>query len=226
MLSRRPEAYHDGDGVEAITGADGLAPDLKKHVFYDWHRRMNLLDHFFHPATKLEDFRKAAYGEQGDFVTGEYSCKAARGPAGLVVSMARDGAVWLDGRHAGFRVEKDVLLKDDASWEASYRVSNTGKERAEIWFAPELVFSFSNPGVCPEGERRDIRALRFEDPVIGAIELSFSEPVLFWAFNLDTVSRSEEGIEKTYQGSVLAPGFRKTLEPAGFFEFTVKAKPC
>lgn len=71
-----------------------------------------------------------------------------------------------------------------------------------------------------------IRKAIYADPVWGAVELSFSEPVLLWAFNLDTVSRSEEGIEKTYQGGVLAPGVKKVLEPGGTFEFTVKARPA
>jgi len=184
------------------------------------------LDHFFHPDTGLDDFRKAAYGEQGDFVTGEYSCATAVRPGGLAVSLARDGTVWHHGRRAPFRVEKDVLLKDDASWEAAYRVSNSGDEKADVWFAPELVFSFSDRKVCPKGERKDVSAVKFEDPVTGALELSFSEPALLWAFDLDTVSRSEEGIERTYQGSVLAPGFRKSVEPGASFEFTIKARPC
>ena len=158
---------------------------------------------------------------------GEYSSAVSRGAEGLTVSLARDGAVWTDDRRTGIRVEKKVLLKADGSWEAVYRVSNSGHEKTgSLWFAPELVFSFSNPSVCPEGERRDVSGLRFEDPVWGAVELEFSEPVLLWAFNLDTVSRSEEGIEKTYQGSVLAPGVKKVLQPGEAFEFTVKARPA
>ncbi|HBB67360.1 MAG: hypothetical protein A2X28_04705 [Elusimicrobia bacterium GWA2_56_46] len=226
VVSRHPEAYHEESGAENITGsgkAGHLKKDFKKSVFYDWHRRMNLLDHFFHPDTKLEDFRKASYGEQGDFVLGEYSCKTGRGPLGLTVSLARDGSVWTGDRRAEIRVEKNVLLKAEGSWEASYKVSNTGRHAADLWFAPELVFSFSDPGVCPEGERRGISALRLEDPVWGEVKLDFSDPVLLWVFDLDTISRSEEGIEKTYQGGVLAPSVKKMLAPGGFFEFTVKA---
>jgi alpha-amylase len=228
VVSRHPEAYHDEAGPENITGAGRSGPlkkNLKNQIFYDWHRRMNLLDHFFHPDTKLEAFKKAAYGEQGDFVTGEYSCKTVGGAEGLTVSLARDGFVWAGAKRVGIRVEKDVLLGTDGSWKASYRVSNSGGEEAALWFAPELVFSFSDPSVCPEGERRDVPALKFTDPVWGAVELVFSEPVLFWAFNLDTVARSEEGLEKTYQGSVLAPGVKKVLGPGQSFEFTVKAAP-
>lgn len=230
VVSRYPEAYHDEGGADSISGsgkAGHLDADFKKHIFYDWHRRMNLLDHFFHPDTKLEDFKKASYGEQGDFVLGEYSSAVSRGPEGLTVSLSRTGAVWTGDKRVGIRVEKNVLLKADGSWEAAYRVINSGGEKTgSLWFAPELVFSFSNPAICPEGEKRDVSALRFEDPVWGAVELSFSEPVLLWAFNLDTVSRSEEGIEKTYQGSVLAPGIKKVLEPGESFEFTVRARPA
>ncbi len=224
VLSRYPEPYHGGEGAEDITGA--RERDLKGRVFYDWHRRMSLLDHFFHPDTKLESFKKASYGEQGDFVTGEYSCSTESRPDGLAVSMSRDGAVWLGGTRAPFRVRKEILLKDDASWKASYRVFNNGGGQARVWFAPELVFSFSRPGVCPEGERGEVSRLRLEDPVIGAVELSFSEQVPLWAFDLDTISRSEEGIERTYQGSVMAPVFVKDLGPGASFEFVMGARPC
>lgn len=225
VMSRHPEAYHEEGGVESITGSGRTEGGLKKHIFYDWHLRMCLLDHFFHPDTKLEDFRKASYGEQGDFVLGEYSCRTAGSPEGLTVSLARDGAVWTGDRRAGIRVEKDVLLRADSSWKAVYRVSNTGGGSADVWFAPELALAFSNPGVCPEGERPEVSALRLEDPVWGALGLAFSEPALLWAFDLDTVSRSEEGVEKTYQGSVLAIGVKKNLPPGGSFEFTISAGP-
>ena len=226
VVSRHPEAYHGESGAQNITGsgkAGHLEKDFKKHIFYDWHRRMNLLDHFFHPDTELAGFKKASYGEQGDFVLGEYSWKTSRGPRGLTISLARGGKVWTGDLHAPVRVEKDVLLTPGGDWEASYRVSNTGTHKAALWFAPELVFSFSDRKVAPEGERAGVSSLRLEDPVWGAVELTFSEPVLLWTFDLDTVSRSEEGIEKTYQGGVLAPGVKKTLEPGGYFEFTVKA---
>ena len=40
-----------------------------------------------------------------------------------------------------------------------------------------------------------------------------SAPVDFWRFPLETVSNSESGFERTYQGSVIAPRFPVRLAP-------------
>ncbi|MBI4801841.1 MAG: DUF1926 domain-containing protein [Elusimicrobia bacterium] len=228
VISRRPESYHGSDGAESIVGpnkAGRREGELKKHIFYDWHRRMNLLDHFLHPETRLEDFKKAAYGEQGDFVLTEYDWKAAREADGLKVSLSRNGSLWDGDRKTAVRVEKDVKLRADGSWAADYRVTNRGAGPARIWFAPELAFSFSNASVCHGGERKEVSCVRFDDPVWGGLELEFSQPVLLWAFELETVSRSEEGMEKTYQGSVILPGVKKELNPGETLEFSMEVRP-
>ncbi|OGS42249.1 MAG: hypothetical protein A3J79_09725 [Elusimicrobia bacterium RIFOXYB2_FULL_62_6] len=227
VVSRRPESYHNG-GAESIVvseKAGRLEGDFKKHLFYDWHRRMSLLDHFLRPGTKLAEVKKAAYGELGDFVLAEYGWTAAREPNCLKITLARDGALWEGEKSSPVRVEKDVRLFADGSWSAGYRVTNSGAEKIPAWFAPELVFSFSNASVCHEGEKKEVTSARFDDPVSGGLELEFSRPVLLWAFSLETVSRSEEGIEKTYQGSVILPVLKQELGPGETLEFSLTVRP-
>lgn len=227
LVWRHPEAYHEG-AAKNINLSDkqrAAEEDLKKNLAYDWHPRMCLLDHFLHHDTTPRAFEKASYGEQGDFVTGEYSCRHSEEPDGLLLKLARDGSVWSGGEAAQVRVEKDVLLRRDGSWRASYRVLNRGGRRADLWFGPELALAFSNREHCPPGEYHKVSKKTFRDPVYGGVELEFDRPLDLWVFPLDTISRSEEGAERTYQGAVLLAHSRAQLEPGARLEFSMEVRP-
>lgn len=228
IVWRHPEAYHADDARGGEGGDQRKAAaeaELKKDLAYDWHPRMCLLDHFLHAETTLQGFEKAAYGEQGDFVLGEYSFKHSEEPAGLLLKFSRDGSVWSGGASCAMRVEKDVHLRHDGSWSAAYRVTNVSGSPAEIWFGPELALAFSGKASCPPGEKRGVREIAFPDPVYGGVELEFSEPLDLWVFPLETVSRSEEGAEKTYQGAVLLPNLKRRLEAGAVLSFKLEVRP-
>lgn len=227
IMWRRPEAYHEGD-VKNISVNEKLRAaeaELRKELAYDWHPRMCLLDHFLHPDTSLESFRKASYGEQGDFVTGEYSCAHSEDAAGLTLLLSREGKVWSGDASLPLRVEKDVLLRHDGSWRAQYRVTNLGAHKGEFWFGPELALAFSGRERCLAGEMKGVTKHAFPDPYYGGVELEFSEPLDLWGFPLETISRSEEGAEKTYQGSVLLAHARRCLEAGASFSFWLEVRP-
>ncbi|OGR45382.1 MAG: hypothetical protein A2X35_03830 [Elusimicrobia bacterium GWA2_61_42] len=227
LVWRHPEAYHEG-GAKNIAVSEkrrAAEEELKKDLAYDWHPRMCLLDHFLHPDTNPAAFARASYGEQGDFVTGEYACEHAEAPEGLLLKFSREGSVWSAGAATAARVEKNVLLRRDGSWRAEYKVSNLGRHKAEFWFGPELALAFSGAACCPPGEKAGVKKLSLPDPVYGGVELEFSEPLDLWAFSLETISRSEEGAEKTYQGAVLLAHARRQLEAGASFSFTLEVRP-
>jgi len=227
IMWRRPEAYHEGD-VKNISVSEkqrAAEAELRKELAYDWHPRMCLLDHFLQPDTTLEAFRKASYGEQGDFVTGEYSCQHSESAAGLTLLLSREGKVWSGSDSLPLRVEKNVLLRHDGSWRADYRVTNLGSRKGGFWFGPELALAFSGREHCLAGEMKGVKKHAFPDPYYGGVELEFSEPLDLWGFPLETISRSEEGAEKTYQGSVLLVHSRRTLEAGASFSFSLEVRP-
>jgi alpha-amylase len=227
VVWRHPEAYHEGQAKNIVLSEKRRAAEdeLKKNLFYDWHPRMCLLDHFLSPDTTPEAFMKASYGEQGDFITGEYSCSHSEDAEGLTLLLSRDGALWAGGASSPLRVEKSVLLRHGGSWKASYRIANTGHQKTEAWFGTELALAFSGKERCPAAELKGVTQRAFPDPYYGGVELEFSEPLDLWAFPLETISRSEEGVEKTYQGSVLLANSRRSLEPGASFSFTLEARP-
>ena len=227
IVWRHPEAYHEGtpNSIVLTEKRRKAEDELKKNLAYDWHPRMCLLDHFLHPGTTLEAFAKASYGEEGDFVTGEYSWHNSSRPEGLLLDMKREGSLWRDSGPVPVGVEKSVLLRHDGSWRVLYRVSNPGAAKTDLWFGTELALAFSNPAHCPAGARSGVRTVSFPDPVYGGVELEFSEPLDLWSFPLETVSRSEEGAEKTYQGAVLLVHMKRSLEAGAKFEFSMDVRP-
>lgn len=227
LVWRHPEAYHDGDAksISASPARRAAEAELKKHLAYDWHPRMCLLDHFLHDDTTPAAFAKATYGEQGDFVNGEYACRSSEEAGGLLLRLSREGSVWSAGAAVPVRVEKDVLLRADGSWRADYRVTNLGPRGASLWFGPELALAFSNKEHCPPGESAGVTKKTFRDPVYGGVELEFDAPVDFWSFPLETVSRSEEGAERTYQGAVMLPHLRREVAPGAALTLGVEVRP-
>ena len=227
VVWRHPEAYHEAD-ARSIAGSEArraAEAELKKNLAYDWHPRMCLLDHFLHQDTAPEAFARANYGELGDFVTGEYACRHSEEEGGLLLKFSRDGHLWEGGNGRPARVEKDVLLRHDGSWRASYKITNTGHARGPFWFGTELALAFSGRELCPAAQRQGVSLAEFRDPVYGGVELKFSEPLDLWSFPLDTVSRSEEGAEKTFQGSVLLAHLRRELSPGASLSFTMEVRP-
>jgi alpha-amylase len=239
VLTRRREAYHDAVKNAAVTSGPGAGvtpgamrakeKDLSAILCYDWHPRRNLLDHFLHPSTAPADFAKAAYGEQGDFVTGGYSSRTLMDASGGVkVSMSRRGTIWAeDGCAVPAEVLKTVALDAaTGNWLVDYEIKNLSDKTRRLWFGVELAFAFSGGQVAPRGEEYGIRAKEFADPVFGKISLSSDKNFNFWTFPLETVSLSEEGFERTYQGTSMLCHHQLDIVAGGSFCFRLEVRAC
>jgi alpha-amylase len=252
VLTRRPEPYHrklklvEEGGREAVQGSENASirdiagvkeKGLDQHLSYDWYRRASLLDHFLHPSTTPEGFRKCSYGEQGDFVLEPYLLEVPekKSDASAIV-LSREGRVWVGDRHCRIRVEKKISFGEEKSGGAvltvDYRVQNLEDHPVgELWFAPEFDFSFSVPE--PDQDRGRVQAKEWArtDRYLGwGLKAGFSAPTDFWVCPLETVSNSEGGFERTFQGVVFLPNWKMTL-PAGksegrTFTFRLEASPA
>lgn len=240
LVNRRREAYH-ADLPRAVvldSGADAPSrsihdlvlakePGLERHLTYDWHGRASLLDHFLHPDTRLEDFASARYGEQGDFVLGAYEiAQPGRVDRGrLTLALERRGLVWDRQARRPIRVRKDLTLGPGPGWRAEYELVNLGEEAATLWFGVELALAFVSAevhGGAPKDET--LERVVLEDPARGlSVGLAFDSPMGLWSFPLYTVSLSEEGFEKTYQGTILLAHRKLDLPGGGRARMTVAA---
>jgi alpha-amylase len=239
-LTRRPEAYHrhlrderhNGDayaeGVASIhdlAGAGG--EELERSLIFDSYTRASLLDHFLGHEVTPENYASNEYSELGDFVQGEYRVeRAGVSPDSILVEMSRIGEV--NAMSLGIR--KRISVKEKARVVFEYSFESRCKDQIATRYGCEFnltLFSdedkeryYRIPG---SGARREVSETGAENvirkfDVVNAPEhlcaaFSFSSPVSVWFFPLMTVSKSEKGFERTYQGSSFVFLFPLQLSP-------------
>ena len=247
ILTRRQEAYHrrlhapqqsDGSSKEEIMSIHELgqakAEGLESLMVFDTYTRASLLDHFLGPQTTLKEYAANNYHELGDFVQGQYQVEKARASSSeALVELTRTGQVDL----RALTVKKKIRARHEPQVTVDYEFecldtkpistlygcefnltlySDRDKER--YYLAPE---SGRRQEVSKTGSEKDLT--RFElvnGPDRLTAAFTFSHTVSVWFFPLMTISQSEEGFERAYQGSsllflyplVLSPGQKAHLQ--------------
>jgi len=224
VLTRRKEAYHKRlreflSKTHRILGEPRSIHDLIKvkennldqHLDYDWHRRASLLDHFLHPDTKFADLKHSKYAEQGDFVLGEYSAKMSK----KKITLKREGIVWDKQNPMKITVEKTVI-PSGKGFTADYLLKNGEGKAAEFLFSPEFNFAFSVFVPGDDSETRSVNKwVRTDKHFKLKVDMEFSRNADLSVFPLETVSLSEGGFERTYQGTIVMPIFRMNIPENG-----------
>lgn len=220
-------------------------PDLPARLFHDWYRRAALLDHFLHPDTTLDAFYRAQYGEQGDFVNQPYRPEIKKDPAGITLVLTRDGTVWIGDRPLPVEVEKRVTVVPGSDlMTVLYRLRNRGDFFALLRFGVEVNWGILGGGSkqaslrvargrerSPRrpseiGEVRDVTGFTI-GPLLpepaGEVTLTLSQPATLWHFPLESISNSEAGYERVYQGTCTLSVWDIALEPGESWEVTLQA---
>ena len=77
-----------------------------------------------------------------------------------------------------------------------------------------MNFAFSAPITAEPCDRGTVDSWQHRDPAFGIkVTIRFDQPMDCWEFPLDTVALSEEGFERTNQGTVLMAHQKLTLAP-------------
>ena len=229
-LTRRPEAYHrhldeasqdggsGGQGVASIHDLGGAGDkDLAHLLVFDRYTKTSLLDHFLGAKVAPEGYAVNEYQESGDFVQGTYRVEEAFISSGKAfIEMARKGRV--DG--LDLAVRKIIRVGKDARVVVDYEFECKGNEPISTRYGCEFNLTLYSDqdreryySIPEAGRRREVPEIgqeenltRFElvnGPDRLCAFFSFSMPVSAWFFPLMTVSKSEEGFERIYQGSSL-----------------------
>jgi len=249
-LTRRPETYHeklDQASKETDSHREGTPSihqisrakeeNLKEYLSYDWYRRSSLVDHFLSSTTSLDDFKKSKFDEQGDFVQRTYQYDIASSPDEVTVNLYKEGSLLVEERRKPVKVEKKVKMRKGKEIEFFYRIVNLCPEKINFWFGIEFNFSLpsGNTAGCTfhfskKEERVDSagsidqqKEVRMSDKVVGLTSwLTFSQLASLWYFPLETISQSESGFERSYQGSVLLANWQIALEANENWELVIK----
>lgn len=215
---------------------------LEEQIYYDWYRHASFIDHFLHPDTMVEDVLRAQYGEIGDFVNQPYRYAVSQGSGSLALVLSRDGHVWQGDCFCPLRLEKEIRIRPGSpDAEAHYTLTNTSHLTLTPHFAVETVwgllggngpsasavvagqppFGLSAPVATPATEEIALRLgwLHME------IGLHFSRPAELWLFPLETISNSESGFERIYQGTCLLARWRLELPPGAMWTVALRCEP-
>lgn len=232
-LTRKYEGYHkklkdaiDNNKVSDSQELSSIHSDevkvkelgLEKHLNYDWYRKTSLLDHFFDEKTSYCDVYPVKFKEQGDFVLGLYDASVKSGRLELV----RRGTVWADAAGIKTEIKKIIIPLKKEGYETQYKIKNADNKNFSFTFAVEQVFAFSQKtgNDCLEIKNASIWE-RDDENLKMSLSVSSSKKCDFWIVPVETVSTSENGYEKTYQGTVVMNVFKFSLKPDEEFSFTL-----
>jgi alpha-amylase len=216
IISRRPEAYHSKialgshvDSGETVTIHDQMMvkeSDISEHLVFDSYRRASLLDRFFSHEIVIGDVAKSLARELGDFVDGVYRLDSSQKGESFTLSFSREGLV-LQNKVC---IEKTVRLTGPKELRVDYLLSGTFSGL----FGVEMNMSLlgSPHTLIKKGGRtltirssavhENVRKFSIQDKYLGlVIHFTFDEGVILWHYPVETVSLSEQGVERLYQGT-------------------------
>lgn len=223
-LRRRREAYHTDEDRAPV----------------DWYPRAALLDHFLHPDTTLASFQQAAYGEQGDFVTGGYDREVYEDETQAVVRLARRGQVWIGARAGPVQVEKSLILPAGAAhFRVLYHVTNLAPHPAEFGFGVESNLVLAGDELPQWGYRpadegdwlslqqtaahEGVTDLQLRDQWLPlSLALTFTVPAGLWHVPIHTLSRAVTQLERAHQCSAFLAHWPLSLGPGERWEMEMR----
>ena len=239
VLTRRREAYHGqlvaargddgapGDAVHTIhaTRVRVKEPGLDRLLVYDRYRRAGFLDHILPREATLDHF---AAGEIAPGFAGlPYAVDLPKLRSAARVSLTREASLELDGSRSPVRIEKRFSAEAKAALlRVTYRVTNagTGPGPLRALFGVETNWGITDPQspVRVNGASRPARERTVVDAADrleltdygwpGPVVLRFPQAVVWW-FPLETVSSSEAGFERTFQGLTCVCVWTLSLTP-------------
>jgi hypothetical protein len=257
-FTRRQEGYHR-DLKEAAEQGNIISPDqgtglasihtalvrvkepgLEKKLFYDWYRRVGLIDHFLPSWADLSAFARADFGETGDFVSEPFQMEVEEGTQKAVVTLSREGGVWvadtgearLAPTFAPLRVTKRLTVASGSqTLPVVYTLTNLWSEPLNLRFGVEWNFGllsghtddayYQVPGdelderhLDSAGELADNFGIDLVHEWFDIrVSLRWDRPATLWRTPVETISNSEAGFERVYQASCVMPLWSVQLDP-------------
>jgi hypothetical protein len=216
---------------------------LERYLVRDWYARGGWIDHFLSSETTLDDFARCRYREEGDFVSQPYGHTVSKKGQALSLSLVRQGHVWRNGNPNSIRIEKTVTLRAGTPrFDIRYRLKNESEGALDLWFGVENAFAFlsgrdpqsfySIPGVLLEnaelagtGSVDRVDEVELADSRLGFfVRITADRSAGLWRFPIETVSMSEAGFERVFQGSVVLMHWKVRLEAAAEWGITLSVE--
>lgn len=247
-LTRRREGYHrklvdlnPESTAESTKSIHDMVVSkeegLGKLLVNDWYLRRPLADHFLGTSTTIADFQSGDYNELGDFILEPFAASVKETDDSYTVSMIRNGHVWQGDFHCPVKLEKVVTFpKQGNVIGLEYRIIQNDLEIMPVKFGVEFDFNL----LAPDAEDRyvEIDGAKPESFHLGAtnetvqasriafideyrqlgIQIEADRAGRIWRMPIHTVSLSEGGFEKVFQGNCTLFLFGKALSSGEEFK--------
>ena len=193
---------------------------LSKYLIRDWYLKRSFIDHFFSDGVDFDTFSSGTYGEDGDFILEPFTFEVEQ--SGQRLTMVRDGHLWRYGGPVPLRLIKRFNFDNAAGRiDIAYELSCPGAEGVKVKFGIENNFNFQAghaedrfvlvDGQRPENYYLDSHGCYSQKQNLAlvdqyqdlAVVLRSEQPAELWHLPIFTVSISEGGFEKVYQGTTL-----------------------
>ncbi len=241
IISRRRESYHGklaqatllSDSSETTSIHEGIKTKeagLEKFLVYDWYRHGCMIDHFITPEASVDDLRAMRFEELGNFVTSRFEWgwnETHRTMRQTCAGVVSGNAVTL---------AKDLAVLPTSALKVTYKITNESQATVGLRFVSEWAFNLL-AGSAPDryyesnGKRLEASELNSSGSIASA-NLRLVDHYLKLAINLlpqganeivrfpiETISMSEGGFERIYQGSILMPIWNIELASGATREF-------
>lgn len=206
---------------------------LENLLVYDDYRRASLVDHFYPAGTTLEHLQANPGAiDAGDFTGSPYTLQNTEANGAARIALSRDGYVRTDGAACPVRVQKTLAyVPQSGEIRYDYTLLNTGDTPLQTVFAVEFNINFlagqaadryytveghslTDRSLSSRGELQQVRQFGLVDEWLGiSTTFALAHPATLWRMPIETVSQSEDGMERVYQGSTVMPAWPLRLQP-------------
>lgn len=253
-LTRREEPYHDALRAGMVQIGEETHGDqsihelvrakeegLEKFLVYDPYRRVSVRDHFLPDDVTAQALWAGLHEELGDFATAPYTLSVADNS----LTLARTGNVVIAGQAHLIELRKTISLAPRASaFEIRYDLCNRADRPLSVLFGCEFAVNLLTGSAFDRyyrSEDRDLKGLELgatgckdrlrhialrDDWQRLECGFRFSNPARVFHFAIETVSQSEAGQERVYQGSIVIPCWKLSCSPGRSVARTIVAEAC
>ncbi len=219
--------------------------NLEDWLLYDRYTRGCFLDHFLRDDVRVEQFQRSQFEEMSDFIEKPYTItrnSLEKGKA--IVAFNRSGLIRHNEQELEVTVEKIFGLKDN-KLEVTYFIRLPEVKTSVLNFGIEQNYTL-HTGSDPQrfimlqtnsggGLFKQMPGMTFSHNNVSAWEMinewdnwrlvcSSETEFELWHFPLETVSHSEEGLEKVHQGSCFLMLWPLSLARNGLLEINLTIK--
>jgi alpha-amylase/alpha-mannosidase (GH57 family) len=205
---------------------------LEKYLIYDWYRHGSFIEHFLSADATLKDLQQMTFLEHGDFFKTHIEPEITKSRTAISLTFNHQGNVFYNNASNPVTLKKTLELeKDSDSLKIQFTITNNSGVMLPIRFASEWTFGMlagdapdryyespgieiKNPKMNGTGEIENAQELSLIDEWTGfQVSLATEKPCTFWCTPIETISLSEEGFERVYQGSIIFALWDFSLQP-------------